>query len=183
MINGNDIQIIHIIWEGSLSVPEALKKTGKVDYGVYQIYGTHETGGPDTLLYIGQADANPFSSRIGAHEEEWGRWNAQEIKVYLGRLAGNREPSDTDWGKEIDRAEAVLIWKIGVPYNSARIKSLKYRDQPILVVNHGHRHRLPEYISTITEFDNKQTLKKYGSFGESTRNPAPVTDTSAEKYG
>jgi hypothetical protein len=181
-MNIDNIKIIHIIWEGPLTPAQASAKSGPTDYGVYQIYGTHETSGPNTLLYIGQADANPFNGRINAHEEEWGRWNAQETSVYLGRISGTEAISDNDWGRLIDEAEAVLIWKIGVPYNSSRIKSLKY-NYPILVVNHGHRHRLPECVSTISEFDNRKTLKEFGSPEHGILKPVPTTGTPAERIG
>jgi hypothetical protein len=183
MLTSGEIEVIHIIWQGPLKPSEASKMNRHIDYGGYQIYGTHETSGPDTLLYVGQADGGTFKWRIDAHQEEWGRWNARQITVYLGRLAGSDPITDEGWGRLIDRAEAVLIHKIGVPYNSARIKSLKYRQHPIMVVNYGHRHRLPECITTITEFDNEETLKIFGSSDLGSVRPTPVPETSSEKFG
>jgi hypothetical protein len=45
------------------------------DYGIYQIYGTHDLSGSDTLFYVGQADSGTFGFRIMAHQSDWGRWD------------------------------------------------------------------------------------------------------------
>jgi hypothetical protein len=88
------LEIIHIIWDGPKTVTEAATTSTEDEYGVYQIYGMHDVTGPDTLLYpntllyIGQADVGTFAGRIIDHQQEWGRWNPDEIRVYLGRLAG-----------------------------------------------------------------------------------------------
>jgi hypothetical protein len=146
------------------------------DYGVYQIYGAHDASGPDTLLYLGQADKGTFGGRIIDHQQRWGRWNPDEVRVYLGRIAGLEPVTEEIWGNLIDRAEAVLIWKLGLPFNSARIKTLKYQDRPILIVNHGRRHRLPECISTLTEFINTDEgrLQSFGPSGHPVAPPIPV---------
>jgi hypothetical protein len=170
-----DLEIIHIVWDGPKTVEEAIAANTADDYGVYQIYGMHDLGGPDTLLYVGQADAGTFAGRIMYHHQEWGRWNPDEIGIYLGRLAGAGPITNEMWGGLIDRAEAVLIWKIGVPFNSARIKTLRYQDKPILVVNHGRRHRLPECISTLTEIINTDgVLKPFGPSGHPVPPPVPT---------
>jgi hypothetical protein len=169
------LEIIHILWNGPKTAEEAIAADTGNGYGVYQIYGTHDVSGPDTLLYIGQADAGPFANRIAYHHQEWGRWNPDEVTIYLERLAGLEAITNEEWGTRIDRAEAALIWKIGLPFNSARIKTLKYRDKPILIVNHGRRHRLPECICTITEFVNTdhERFKQFGSSGDPVAAPVP----------
>lgn len=60
------------------------------------------------------------------------------------------------WGRLIDLAEAVLIYKASPPYNSSRINSLNCASR-VLVINHGMRGRLPESVSNITEFVNRVT--------------------------
>jgi hypothetical protein len=180
---GEDLEIIHIVWDGPKTVGEATVATTGDDYGVYQIYDMHEASGPDTLLYIGLADAGTFAGRIMDHQQEWGRWNPDEVRVYLGRLAGLGAITNDEWGALIDRAEAVLIWKIEVPFNSARIKTLKYQEKPILVVNHGRRHRLPECISTLTEFintDNDQ-FKQFGPSGHPVSPPIPQPGSPSDE--
>jgi hypothetical protein len=176
-----ELQIIHIVWDGPRTIEEAFVASTGDDYGVYQIYGLHDIGGPDTLLYIGQADAGTFAGRIMSHHQEWGRWNPNEIAIYFGRLAGLTPIANEEWGVLIDRAEAALIYKIGVPFNSARIKSLKYRDKPIVIINHGRRHRLPECISTLTEFTNTDDqLKPFGPSGHPVPPPVPTPGVPAE---
>jgi len=64
-----------------------------------------------------------------------------------------------------------------VPYNSAGIHYLadKYQDESTLIVNQGRRNRLPECISTITEFVNADIpeFKKFGPSGH--QMPVPPT--------
>lgn len=183
MSNIPNLDIIHIIWQGPLSLEEAEAANTGSDYGVYQIYGTHDVSGPDTLLYIGQADSNPFGGRISYHKNEWARWTPSEVAVYLGRLAGCAPITNESWGRAIDRAEAVLIWKVGVPFNSSRVKTLRYGEEPILIVNHLRRHRLPEYVSTLTEFINtdQPDFKVFGPKGHPVAPPVPAPGSSAEE--
>ncbi len=94
----NDLEIIHILWRGPLTLADASTANTGGDYGVYQIYGTHETGGPDTLLYVGQADRGTFDGRILYHYSEWGRWNPDDLKIYLGQMAGVRPITNDAWG-------------------------------------------------------------------------------------
>jgi hypothetical protein len=170
-----ETEVIHIIWRGPLTVQEAAAANTAGDYGVYQIYGAHEVSGPDTLLYIGQADRGTFNGRILHHNSEWGRWNPEEIKIYLGQIAGGKPITNDEWGRLIDKAEAVLIWKIGVPFNSARVKTLSYGEKPIIVVNHERRHRLPECVTTLTEFINADgQLKPFGPSGHAIAPPVPA---------
>lgn len=179
MLDVSGLTVVHIIWDGPLSAKSCAERKAPNDYGVYQIYGTHSITGPDTLLYIGQADARTFDHRVREHHDEWGRWEP-ETNVYLGRLAGIEPITNARWGELIDRAEATLIWKCTPPYNSARIKTFpkKYLDQPILIVNHGHRHRLPECISTMTEFINTddKRFKCFGRPGHDVAPPEPVPE-------
>jgi hypothetical protein len=147
------LEIIHIIWDGPLDVDTATKSNDdNSDCGIYQIYGPHAVSGPDTLLYIGQVYPGTFAPRIEFHYKDWGRWLPDPISVYLGRIAGKAPVTSEDWRKLIDKAEAVLIRKIQPASNAARIYAHKYKDNPILIVNHGSRHRLPECLSTFTDF-------------------------------
>jgi hypothetical protein len=153
------MEIIHVIWCGPFTIEAAESKYSDIDFGVYQIYGTHQTTGSDTLLYIGKAQETRFGARMNAHQAEWGRWEASRLAFYLGRIGWREGIDDSKWGLLIDKAEATLIWKIAPPYNSARIKSIPYypdsEEEVILVVNHGLRNKLPECVSTLTEVANK----------------------------
>jgi hypothetical protein len=181
------LDVIHLIWDGPLNVEKATKANDGSDYGVYQIYGMHEVTGPDTLFYIGQADAQPFAGRIKNHYYHgWGRWDPDQLSVYFGRIADIAPVTNEDWGKLIDKAESVLIWKIGPPFNAARVKTLKYKyeENPILIVNHRRRHRLPECISTCTEFINTDMadFKFFGvANGHPVKPPIPAPGGPAEE--
>ena len=68
---------IKIRWSGPFQPEEILKRFNDGgappqydghDYGLYQIYGTHILGGPNTLLYVGRAIQQTFSSRFSAHQ-------------------------------------------------------------------------------------------------------------------
>jgi hypothetical protein len=174
---------IHIVWEGPLTVEEAAAANTGDDYGLYQIYGTHDVSGPDTLLYIGQADRGTFDGRIAYHYAEWARWNPSAITIYHGQLAGEASVTNDAWGLLIDQAESVLIWKLGIPFNSARIKTHKYNKVPILVVNHGRRYRLPECVSTLSEFINSDQVgfKVFGPSGHPVAPPGPAPGNPAEE--
>ena len=48
---------IEIWWQGPFAIEDVKKFNSlRSDFGVYQIYGTHNIMGPNTLLYIGKAD-------------------------------------------------------------------------------------------------------------------------------
>lgn len=136
--------------------------------------------GPETLVYVGRANGTKLGDRIAAAESAWGRWDPKDIEVDLGRLAGLEPTTDERWGELIDRAEAVLIFKLGVPYNSSGITGLppRFQDKPMVLVNHGRRNRLPECLSTITEFINTDTaeFKKFGPSGHQMPPPTPSPD-------
>jgi hypothetical protein len=178
-----EIMVIHIVWERPLTPDKAANKNTDDNYGVYQIYGTHAVTGPNTLLYVGRANGTRLGDRIAAAESAWGRWEPKQIEVYLGRIAGLEPTTDETWSELIDRAAAILIFKVGLPYNSAGIASLppRFQDKPTLVVNHGRRNRLPERLSTITEFVNTDTrdFKKFGYSPLDHHTPPPIPSPGA----
>ena len=47
--------IIEIGWSGPYDLAQISKLNTNSDYGLYQIYGTHNIFGANTLLYIGKA--------------------------------------------------------------------------------------------------------------------------------
>ena len=63
-------KIVHIEWDGPFSIDKAKEKTGKDDYGVYQIYGNHPVYGYGALLYIGKTAEQTFGDRIN-QDEKW----------------------------------------------------------------------------------------------------------------
>lgn len=146
--------VIEIRWEGPFSVDTVLKDHhGAGDYGVYQIYGTHNIMGSDSLLYVGKACDQPFGVRLAAHTKEWVEWEPSSVGVYLGFLGGADSMSESrwpEWDKQIDLAERLLIYYSAPPYNSSGLRS--FGDVPeCLLLNFGQRHRLPIELSTLWE--------------------------------
>lgn len=105
--------------------------------------------------------------------------------MYLGRLAGEEPITSDYWGELIDRAEAVLIYKLTMPFNGARIMSLKYQEKSILVVYHGYRHRLPESLCSLSEFINTDQagFKGFGPSGHPVAPPVPAPGDPGEELG
>lgn len=47
------VKIIEIEWDGPKMESEFSNLNESNDYGLFQLYGTHELYGPNTLLYVG----------------------------------------------------------------------------------------------------------------------------------
>jgi hypothetical protein len=60
---------IEINWQGPLKIEETEKLNTNIDFGIYQIYGTHNIFGPNSLLYIGKACDQYFSTRLLQHKQ------------------------------------------------------------------------------------------------------------------
>ncbi len=84
----------------------------------------------------------------------------------MGRLAGERTPSDEEWSNKIDLAEKLLIYTHAPAGNSQNIASIGSeplkRLQDIHILNWGnHRNLMPEVsgIRWATEYDEtKQNI-------------------------
>lgn len=90
--------IIQIKWEGPFNLSEltTLNDT-EIDYGIYQIYGSHLVYGDNVLLYIGQANQQTFCTRISQHSY----WLENDFSFYIGRLSGENTPSYQAWYDQI----------------------------------------------------------------------------------
>ena len=164
MIRKLEVDLIHLEWEGPFTPGEIARFDKDPDYGVYQIYGTHNVFGSDALLYIGQAYERTFAHRIPEHDD-WISWQAGSTQIYLGRLCGVEPMIQANWPKWkdlVDRAEKTLIYFCSPPYNSSGLRSL--RDMPpTIVANYKRRHRLPQIVSNVYESAPFADLKPYGS--------------------
>ena len=163
------VDVIEIDWEGPFASSDVMaKKSEDWDYGVYQIYGTHNVLGPETLLYIGKADESPFGERISAHRAEWTEWEASDVRVYLGRIGGldtmtkDRWP---EWSSKIARAERLLIYFCAPPYNSQGLSSYG-QVPPTVVLNYRRRNRLPLEVSTLYESSVAATNTNWKPYGK-----------------
>jgi hypothetical protein len=158
------IDIIAVIWDGPYKIEDiSAKNHDSWDYGVYQVYGTHNIYGPDTLLYIGKTQDTKFGERIPANQE-WVNWDSSDVDIYLGRIAGIDQMTEdkwNEWDSKIDRAERLLIYYCSPPYNGENLQS--YGDmQDTIVLNYKARKRLPVEVSTAyEEYAAQEQLRIY----------------------
>jgi hypothetical protein len=159
-------KLIHIDWQGPFTLKELnLLTNDSHDYGLYQIYGKHIVYGKDVLLYIGKADLQTIGKRI-SQENWWDTNDSNHLKVYVGRLAGERTPDENNWSKEIDLAEKLLIYVHKPVYNSRSLTSIPDTElQDIHILNWGdHRDLLPEIsgLRWTSKLDNmKYEIYRY----------------------
>jgi hypothetical protein len=157
------IDCIEILWEGPLTMDEVNKLNNPWDYGIYQIYGTHDIFGPDSLLYIGRARDNSFAERIPYHLD-WIVWGSVPVRIFVGRLGGTEKIDDDSWNYMIDTAEKLLIYYTSPPYNSQNLQS--YGDiKSTLVINYKARHRLPLVVTTL-EKESLISTQRWKEFGK-----------------
>ncbi len=144
---------IEIWWKGPFT-KEEVKEFDDEDtcFGLYQIYGTHNVNGPNTLLYIGQANYQTFAKRVGQHE--WTDWEPSDTQFYLGFFGGTKKVTNKQWEEQISIAERLLIFFCAPPYNSQGLKN--YGDiKNTIVLNFDKKNQLPSEVSTFyyeTEF-------------------------------
>lgn len=148
---------IKIEWDGPFSLKEVVEKMddagqppdyeGK-DYGLYQIYGKHILCGKNTLLYIGKAIGETFSSRFKQHR----KWldNEEDIQIYLGRIYDPEKHSKEDnwesWRKDVEIAEKILIYRYSPNYNARQIAKEPDLEsfKNVRLIHTGKRHRLEQ---------------------------------------
>ncbi|MCB9834208.1 MAG: hypothetical protein H6807_17225 [Planctomycetes bacterium] len=149
--------LVHIMWTGPHKLDE-LTMVGASetrDFGVYQVYGGHETYGRDVLLYIGKANQQPFATRI--RQGPWSNVDGEEggsISVRLGRLSGPSSegpPNEKVWEKLIDKAEQLLIVAHKPAWNKQNVSGLTWNTdiecRDVHVLNWGHRGDLLPEVS------------------------------------
>ncbi len=172
------ITIMHIVWEGPFSIKAALNRRLDNDYGLYQIYGTHEIFGEDALLYIGQANGRTFFGRLPWFQTHWEQSEPDNYSVYLGRFGGWEPIDDDRWGVLIDSAEAIIVFNVSPPHNRSRVNLMSVKE-PTIILNHGRRHRLPKCLSNLNELVDLRDgiFKLYGP----PRHPNPPAEAANEE--
>jgi len=155
---------IHIQWEGPHQVSQALGLTAPTDYGLYQVYGCHPVYGVGTLLYIGKARDQTFSTRL--KQESWDDYADWEGKVtiYVGRLLGSETPSDARWNREIDCAEALLINAHKPAHNQVGIRYLSPRTDR--AVREVHVFNWGDFASLLPEVTGHRWSSKADDISE-----------------
>lgn len=159
--------IIHVDWDGPYSLNDLSSiMDEKVDYGVYQIYGTHPVYGNSVLLYIGKADRQTFGVRIS--QEHWDcNSDAERLKIYVGRLAGNCIPSDEQWSREIDLCEKLLIFSHKPAYNTQNLNSVPdYELQEMHILNWGYYCDLMPEVSGARWTNKYDLMENYEVYGD-----------------
>ena len=86
------LRVLQIQWDGPFNYAGLSQTDWQYAMGLYQIYGTHEVHGPDTLLYIGETITQSFEARIRQHEKEWLTVQASSAAIYLGRILSWLQP-------------------------------------------------------------------------------------------
>lgn len=156
--------IIHIEWDGPYLFSKLSELNNyEIDYGLYQIYGSHPVYGSNKLLYIGIAVDQTFGVRIS--QERW-YWNSDSdsVQIYVGRLIGNKTPNEKIWNKQIRLAEKLLIFSHAPAYNSQNINSIKNEVtmKNLRIFNwEKHRDLLPEIsgIRWTADYYNQTAFK------------------------
>lgn len=158
--------IIKISWDGLYSLSNLSEVDNEeTDYGVYQIYGTHPIYGADVLLYIGKADLQTFKTRIS--QEGWVyNCDSKNVKIYVGRLSGDKTPPAAQWSREIALAEKLLIYSHSPARNAQNLNSIPVSYiLNVHVLNFGnHRSLLPE-VSGGRYTDRYCDSSKYDFYG------------------
>lgn len=125
--------IIHIQWEGPSTLDNISELDNQLrDYGVYQVYGHHPTYGPNSLLYIGQANQQTFYKRLS--QEDW-ELEECDFAFFVERLADVEQLSEDIWSQRIEFAERLLIYAHSPSYNSSGLQSSlgkEFYDVPVL---------------------------------------------------
>lgn len=143
----SSINQIQICWKGPFTIEEVLKLNGSKDVGVYQIYGTHEIMGNNTLLYIGKTE-QCFFVRFSQHWHTWIQYEQDQVKIYVGYLHQSK-----DVEADIKAAESLLIYYCSPPYNSSDISGNQLENGEIpretIVLNLWRKAKLPNEVSTL----------------------------------
>jgi hypothetical protein len=183
MLQSSEIDLIHIVWEGPLSIKAVLNLRMQADYGhdygLYQIYGTHSIFGQDALLYLGHADERTFMGRLPWYGDHWEQHEADQYQVYLGRFGGWEPIDDRRWGKLIHNAKVITVYNVSPPYNRTQIVSMDVKE-PTVILNYEKRHRLPKCISNLDALRdiNDGFFKLYGPPAR----PIPTPEAAEDEW-
>ena len=136
---------IHVVWEGPISLRDALNLKSSSDYGLYQYYGCHPMYGYNTLLYVGKAQKQTFGARIVQHN--WEVWSSGDIELYVGRIHSVEPLDENEWENQIDLAERIILQSHTPSFNSSNLNTIGYKGEDIRVLNWGKRRLLLPEVS------------------------------------
>ena len=128
------------------------------DYGIYQIYGNHPVYGTNVLLYIGKAQKQPFAKRISQENWEYNT-DANNIKIYIGRIYNEKKYSDNIWEKMIDIAEKMLIYSHEPARNSSNIRTISRNEDKLKEFENVRVFNYGSYKSLMPEISGEMWIK------------------------
>ena len=162
------MEIIHLTWnEHEWNEDEILNNfNSNEDYGIYQIYGDHPVYGDNTLLYIGKAQDQRYSTRLKQHLD--GDFLYTHIstfrKIHLSYICVTEDVDKNKWKNYIGLVEKLLINAHFPAYNSQDIKNIIKKNEfknNVLVLNWDYRGKLLPEVSSLRYSDyywNKRNL-------------------------
>ena len=161
--------VIHVQWDGPFSLEQVSELNNEDhDYGVYQVYGSHPIYGSDVLLYIGKASQQTFATRL--RQEPWlYNQDARNIRYYVGRLAAEQTPKETEWDRQIGMVEALLVHSHWPARNSQYVQSLGTNASQlsnIQILNWGQRRDLLGEVSGLMLTDKYDIIPNYHCYGD-----------------
>jgi hypothetical protein len=166
-------RIIFIDWDGPYALDEVEElEDPRIDYGLYQVYGSHPLYGEEVLLYLGATTGErTFGTRL---TEEQGYWEAEEdfqpLAIYVGRFMGPVTPTNGVWEEEMDLAHRLLIFAHSPVFNVREVAAAPDDDlKNVHVVNWGHHLDLAPEVSGhryLYKFPDTPEYFYYGKQGE-----------------
>jgi hypothetical protein len=158
-----EIKCYHIVWEKIIWEDfkyEDFKK--KDDKGIYQLYGTHQVYGLNSLLYIGKTDKQTFGERIEQHldDSDFIYNHFPEYSFFcLGRLQKTEDVSLKKYSEIIGSIEKLLINAHCPAFNSKDVKGLYKNDKKgkvndFIIINWENYGQLLPEVSTL-KFSDK----------------------------
>jgi hypothetical protein len=152
---------IYIDWDGPYTLDELEELDDpRIDYGLYQVYGSHPLYGEEVLLYLGATGATgerTFGARLAEEQNYWEvEEDFQPLIIYVGRLMGVVTPTNAAWEEEMDLALRLLTYAHAPVFNAREVAAMPDDDlKDVHVVNWG------EYLDLAPEVSGHRYLYKF----------------------
>jgi hypothetical protein len=164
---------IYIDWDGPYTLDELEELDDpRIDYGLYQVYGSHPLYGEEVLLYLGATGGErTFGARLAEEQSYWEvEEDFQPLIVYVGRLMGVVTPTNGVWEEEMDLALRLLVFAHAPVFNAREVAAAPDDDlKNVHVVNWGeHLDLAPEVSGNryLYKFLDTPEYSYYGKQGE-----------------
>jgi hypothetical protein len=149
---------IYIDWDGPYTMDELEELDDpRIDYGLYQVYGSHPLYGEEVLLYMGATGERTFGVKLAEEQNYWEvEEDFQPLIIYVGRLMGVVTPTNGVWAEEMDLALRLLIYAHAPVFNAREVAALPDDNlKKVHVVNWG------EYLDLAPEVSGQRYLYKF----------------------